>query len=104
MWQITFNESSAEYFTRKDYELISLIVKEIKKTEKEKILRVGLGILRNLCDTTPLAIEIMIEEKLLDVIDTLSRKVLKDQDVIDLIKSVGDILQKNVKILSTYEK
>ena len=84
LWQITFNESSAEYFTRKDYELISLIVKEIKKTEKEKILRVGLGILRNLCDTTPLAIEIMIEEKLLDVIDTLSRKVLKDHKLKDL--------------------
>ena len=104
LWQITFNENSIEYFLRKDYELISLIIKEIRKTEKEKVLRVGLGALRNLCDFSPFAIEMMVEEKLLDVIDTLSRKVLKDDDVKDLIKSVGDILQKNIKILSTYEK
>jgi V-type H+-transporting ATPase subunit H len=104
LWQITFNEESVEYFLRKDYELISLIVKEIRKTEKEKVLRVGLGTLKNLCGISPIAIEIMVEEKLLDVIDNLSRKVLKDEDVIELIKSVGEILQKNVKILSTYEK
>ncbi|OMJ86940.1 hypothetical protein SteCoe_11408 [Stentor coeruleus] len=104
LWQITFNEESVEYFLRKDYELISLIVKEIKKTEKEKVLRVGLGALKNLCEMSQGAIEIMIEEKLLDAIDTLSRKVLKDEDVVQLIKDLGDVLQKNIKILSTYEK
>jgi V-type H+-transporting ATPase subunit H len=104
LWQITFNEESVEYFLRKDYELISLIVKEIRKTEKEKVLRVGLGALKNLCELSQGSIEIMIEEKLLDVIDTLSRKVLKDEDVVQLIKDLGDVLQKNIKILSTYEK
>lgn len=104
LWQITFNEESIEYFLRKDYELINIIVKEIRRTEKEKVLRVGLGALKNLAEFSHLSIEIMIEEKLLEVIDNLSRKVLKDEDVIDLIKSLGDTLQKNVKILSTYEK
>lgn len=104
LWQITFNEESVEYFLRKDYELISLIIKEIKKTEKEKILRVGLGALLNLSEFSPFAIEIMVEEKLLDVIDTLSRKVLKDEDLKDTIRHLGDILQKNIKILSTYDK
>ena len=104
LWQITFSEESVEYFLRKDYELIALIVKELRKTEKEKILRVGLGILKNLSDFSVLSIEIMVEEKLLDVIDALSRKVLKDDDVKELIKSMGDVLQKNIKILSTYEK
>ena len=104
LWQITFTEESVEYFIRKDYELISIIIKEIKRTDKEKVLRVGLGALKNLAEFSHAAIEIMVEEKLLDIIDVLSRKVLKDEDVIDLIKSLGDVLQKNVKILSTYEK
>jgi V-type H+-transporting ATPase subunit H len=104
LWQITFNEESVEYFIRKDYELISIIIKEIKRSDKEKVLRVGLGALKNLAEFSHAAIEIMVEEKLLDTIDVLSKKVLKDEDVIDLIKSLGDVLQKNVKILSTYEK
>ena len=104
LWQITFSEEAVEYFLRRDYELIALIVKELRKTEKEKVLRVGLGILKNLCDFSSLTIEIMVEEKLLDVIDALSRKVLKDDDVKELIKTMGDVLQKNIKILSTYEK
>ena len=40
-------------------------------------------------------IKIMIEEKLLNITDVLSLKVLKDEDMIDLIKSLGDVLKES---------
>jgi V-type H+-transporting ATPase subunit H len=42
----------------------------------------------------------MVDNNLLKVVDLLLKGNLKDQDVIDDIKYVGDILEKNIKILT----
>lgn len=46
----------------------------------------------------------MIEAGLLDVLDGLRKRVLKDNDVGELVKQVADLLQSSVKALSTFEK
>ncbi|CAG9316753.1 unnamed protein product [Blepharisma stoltei] len=104
LWMVSFNEESIEYFIRSDYDLIPKIIKELKRTEKEKVIRVALGTLKNLSDAGESAIEIMIDSKLIEIIDNLSKRVLKDQDIVELVKGMGDTLERSVKILSSFEK
>lgn len=46
----------------------------------------------------------IIEQKALEGVDNISRRVLKDPDVIELVREVGDILQSSIKVLSSFEK
>lgn len=46
----------------------------------------------------------MVDNGLIKVIDLLLKGNLKDQDVIEDIKYVGEILEKNMKILTSFDK
>jgi len=46
------------------------------------------------------SVEIMVDNNLLKVVDLLLKGNLKDQDVIDDIKYIGEVLEKNIKILT----
>jgi V-type H+-transporting ATPase subunit H len=96
-------ENHRTLFLRQDYRLIPTLVGEIRRADKEKVLRVALSTLMNLCEVDE-AVELMVENRLINEIDVISRRVIKDPDVADLVRSMGDLLQKSMKILSTYEK
>jgi V-type H+-transporting ATPase subunit H len=101
---LSFNREALTVFTRTDYDLIRLIVRELRRTDKEKVIRVALGTFKNLSDTNEDAVTLMVEHKLLEVVDSVSKRVIKDPDVIELLKDVGDVLQSSIKLLSSYEK
>ncbi|CAG9310744.1 unnamed protein product [Blepharisma stoltei] len=103
LWMISFDEDSYEFFIRSDYNLIGKIIKELRRTDKEKVIRVALGILKNLSAGEG-TVEIMIENKLVEIIDNLSKRILKDPDVTELVKDLGDILVSNVKLFSSFDK
>lgn len=104
LWMISFDEESTEYFIRSDFNLIGKIIKELKRTDKEKVIRVALGTLKNLLKAGESTVEIMVEHKIVDIIDNLSKRIIKDQDVADLIKELGDSLGNSVKLFSSFEK
>lgn len=101
---VSFNEEAVEYFIRSDYDLIPKIIKELRRTDKEKVIRVALGTLTNLIAYGESAIEIMVDNKLTDIIDNLSKRVIKDPDVVMLINTMGDTMHSSVKLLSSFEK
>ena len=55
---------------------------------------------QNLVDVSSNAIEEMVDNGLVKTVDLLLKGNLKDQDVIDDVRYVGDILEKNMKILT----
>lgn len=46
----------------------------------------------------------MVDGNLLKVIDTLLKGNIKDNQTLDDIKSVGEIMEQNIKILTSFEK
>lgn len=52
----------------------------------------------------PDAIEIMVDNKLIRIIDLELKKNIKDKDLKEDLIEVGSILEKNYRILSTFEK
>ena len=67
---------------------------------KREILKFVFFFKQNLSDVSPQAIEEMVDSGLIKTVDLLLKGNLKDQDVIDDVKYVGDVLEKNMKILT----
>ena len=91
-------------FEKHDLELVKNVINELRKAEKEKILRVSLALLKNLCEQSNATVEIMVENKLLREIDAIAKRVIKDEDVKAYIEQVATIMEQSIKILSSYEK
>lgn len=104
LWLLSYSPNSYAYFADPKYGLIKLTIEAIQKISREKVLRVAFAAFRNLSDNSPQAIEMMVDNGLIKNIDLLLKGNLKDQDVIDDIKYVGEILEKNIKILTSFEK
>jgi len=104
LWQISFDRSNMWLFEKQDLELVKNVINELRKAEKEKILRVSLALLKNLCEESNATVEIMVENKLLREIDAIAKRVIKDEDVKAYIEQVATIMEQSIKILSSYEK
>ncbi|CAD8109534.1 unnamed protein product [Paramecium primaurelia] len=104
LWLLSFTTESISLFNDPTIGLIRLIIESVQKISREKILRVSFACFRNLVDISPQCIELMVDNGLIKVVDLLLKGNLKDQDLIDDIKYVGEILEKNMKILTSFEK
>jgi V-type H+-transporting ATPase subunit H len=104
LWYISFDNQHTYLFEKPELHLVSSIVTELQKAEKEKILRVSLALLKNLCENSPKAVEIMVEFKLLREVDAIAKRVLKDEDVKQYLEDVSVIMEINIKLLSSFEK
>ncbi|CAD8111966.1 unnamed protein product [Paramecium primaurelia] len=104
LWLLSFTTESIPLFNDPTIGLIRLIIESVQKISREKILRVSFACFRNLVDISPQCIELMVDNGLIKVVDLLLKGNLKDQDLIDDIKYVGEILEKNMKILTSFEK
>lgn len=49
-------------------------------------------------------LELLNDNRLLKIIDTLLKGNIKDESLIESIKEMGTILEQNMKILSSFEK
>jgi V-type H+-transporting ATPase subunit H len=104
LWYISFDEENVHLFERGDLELVPNVITELQKAEKEKILRVALALLKNLCNSSEKAVEIMVEYKLLREVDAIAKRVLKDEDVKQYLEDVSVIMENSIKLLSSFEK
>lgn len=103
LWLISFEDSSLKYFQDAITKILKLMVTSLQSLCREKIIRIGYACFRNLCrDST--CIEILIDHGLLKVTDNILKMVLKDTETIDDIKFVGQTLEKNLKVLTSFEK
>lgn len=60
-------------------------------------------IFKNIQTSHP-SLELMIDNKLLKIIDTLLKGNIKDHVLIDEIKNIGTVLENNIKVLSSFDK
>jgi V-type H+-transporting ATPase subunit H len=49
-------------------------------------------------------LELMIDNKLIKIIDTLLKGNIKDNQLIEDIKAIGTTLENNIKVLSSFDK
>ena len=55
-------------------------------------------------ETNQTCLELLIDAKLLKIIDTLLKGNIKDESLIDSIKNTGSVLENNIRILSNFDK
>ena len=49
-------------------------------------------------------LELMIDNRLLKIIDTILKGNIKDEELINEIKDIGSVLESNIRILSSFDK
>ena len=49
-------------------------------------------------------LELMIDNRLLKIIDTILKGNIKDEDLITEIKDIGAVLESNIRVLSSFDK
>ena len=76
----------------------------IQIISREKILRVSFGTFRNLIEHCEAAIEIMVESGLLRMVELYSKTNIKDEELKEDLDFVGQVLEKNLRILTSFDK
>mmetsp|Transcript_9872 Transcript_9872/g.1461 ORF Transcript_9872/g.1461 Transcript_9872/m.1461 type:complete len:196 (+) Transcript_9872:239-826(+) len=104
LWMVTFNTQNHHFFTSPEYDLIPHIIREIRRSDHEKLLRIALITIKNLIDASPQCTEIAVQCDLLNMIDNISTRVIKDQVVAELVPQLASVLSNSVKLLSSFEK
>jgi len=103
LWLISFENISIQYFCDPQVAAIKNMIMCIQKLSREKIIRVGYSTFKNLSESDQ-AIELMVEGGLLKVTDILAKSLIKEEEVKKDIEVIGAILEKNLKILTSFEK
>jgi len=67
-------------------------------------VRVAFACLKNLCEKSQEIIEVMVDNNFLKIIDIQLKGNIKDKEVLADLVYVGEILEKNIKILTSFEK
>jgi len=101
-WLLSFNQKVAkDGFS--PVNVIPKVVEVLKQASKDKVLRMGLAILRNLIDLSADNNEQMIEAGAIRVVETLASKKWGDEDIVADLEVLGDALQKNLALLSSFD-
>lgn len=74
------------------------------KISREKVLRVAFSTFKNLVDSAPKTIELMVEAGIIRIIDVVMKTNIKDADLEEDITFVGSVVEKNMKIFTSFEK
>lgn len=75
----------------------------LKKIAREKLTRIGLKIFKNLCKYDE-CISLMIDNNIIGFLQSEQKKPINDEKVKENIAYLLDIMEKNYKIFSSYEK
>ncbi len=104
VWMLSFVEEGIERFISvPKFGVIKSICEILQKISREKITRISFMIFKNIQGNNG-SLELMIDSKLLKIIDTLLKGNIKDQQLIEDIKSIGTVLENNIKVLSSFDK
>jgi V-type H+-transporting ATPase subunit H len=104
VWMLSFVEEGIERFISvPKFGVIKAICEILQKISREKITRISFMIFKNIQGNNA-SLELMIDNKLLKIIDTLMKGNIKDHQLIEDIKAIGTILENNIKVLSSFDK
>ena len=103
LWTLTFEEQLKSDFTRS--ETVSVLAEQVVAASREKVVRVSLAALRNLCYGRLDALnEQMITCGLPKTIENLLERQISDSELIEDAEFLSDALQKDARDLSTWER
>lgn len=92
VWMLSFLESHVERFIGAAKSgVIKHICDVLQKVSREKITRVAFMIFKNIQEY-PACLELMIDSRLLKIIDTILKGNIKDEELINDIKDIGSVL------------
>lgn len=92
IWMLSFiPEGIEKVISLPKYGIIKSMCEILQKISREKITRIAFMIFKNLESSHP-CLELMIDNKLLKIIDTLLKGNIKEQTLIEEIKHIGTIL------------
>eukprot|EP01083_Nonionella_stella_P071877 193367_1 len=101
IWLLSYSDSNCRMFRKK--KLVKLVVDALRAGIWEKVSRITLAILINLLDKEDFN-AVMIENDIIKTLVTLESRPWLDTDVDEMITSLYERLQKDVKILSSFER
>lgn len=102
-WLLSFEKVALPYFQDAVLAVIKEMSHALQSHSREKLIRVGYACFKNLT-SDELAIEVMVDAGLLKITDNILKGVIKDEETLKDIEFVGETLEKNLKILSSFEK
>ena len=104
IWLLSFTTEGVEKFISVPrFGILRLICELLQKLSREKLTRVSFMIFKNVQENHT-CLELMMDSRLLKIIDTLLKGNIKDEDLIDSIKDIGSVLESNIRILSSFDK
>eukprot|EP01017_Pseudomicrothorax_dubius_P029281 TRINITY_DN3543_c0_g1_i6.p1 TRINITY_DN3543_c0_g1~~TRINITY_DN3543_c0_g1_i6.p1 ORF type:complete len:172 (+),score=41.22 TRINITY_DN3543_c0_g1_i6:99-614(+) len=103
-WLLSYYKESAKYFAGPASGIIRNVITIIQNHSREKIWRVAFYLFKNLSNLHENTIEIMVDCGLLKVVDTLLKGNIKDTELKEDLETMGTLLEKNLKILTSFEK
>lgn len=103
IWILSFDKQFILYVENPKNLIIFDILSCLKKLAREKLTRVGLKIFKNLSSSTN-CVSLMIDNNLLSFLTMETRKNIKDDSMKENITLLTEVMEKNYKIFSSYEK
>jgi V-type H+-transporting ATPase subunit H len=97
------SEAVEKFIGATKFGVIKHICDILQKVSREKITRVAFMIFKNI-EEIPGCLELMIDNRLLKIIDTILKGNIKDEELITAIKEIGAILESNIRVLSSFDK
>lgn len=70
----------------------------LQKVSREKITRIAFIIFKNIQNSNS-CLELMMDNRLLKIIDTILKGNIKDTELIDSIKEIATVLENNIRVL-----
>lgn len=102
-WLLSFEDNAIPYFQDAVLSIINRMSVALQSLSREKLIRVGYSCFKNLT-RDDLCIELMVDAGLLKTTDNILKGVIKDDETLQDIEYVGQTLERNLKILSSFEK
>ena len=104
IWMLSFvTETAEKLFGSSKFGVIKQICDILQKVSREKITRVAFMIFKNVVEYHS-CLELMIDNRLIKIIDTILKGNIKDEDLISEIKDIGSVLESNIRVLSSFDK
>lgn len=103
LWVLSFDAESQEQFSDPKWEVIPGIINALKAISREKLSRIAFKLFKNISGWEK-CIELMNDNDLIKVVESESKKNLKDEQLKQNLETLLEDLEMNYRIASSYEK
>jgi V-type H+-transporting ATPase subunit H len=104
IWMLSFGEEAVEKFISvPKLGVVRAVCEILQKVSREKITRVAFMIFKNI-EKDHACLELMMDSKLLKIVDTILKGNIKDEELISSIKDIATVLESNIRVLSSFDK